>query len=648
MSFFLELYLLKYCATLSQDAFSMFQKECNSKLTSDMVHNRNCYAYLLQLKPFVTKDIVELLPELAPLFTLPHEYNPRFPYGTLYSFIINYLDTQIDFIEPQRLNLLDELIFAIYHNDNHILEDAEWVNQILAQTRPLHTDTHKMIAQALTDGEDTVNELSPEKAESLWNRVGGLFSSEFHPQHDTNLPTLKNFHYKEATAPVEYRFSTQAQRNRDIVSINPLFKRWLKINAQNHPPEHTLCHVYFNNLGLDRDNPLDLPGFKEKQMSLALHELEKDPALKIAVITLPASQSLMSAHSYLRTDDQLSGAEVFQEFLNIALESKHSDGIADFYISPKIKSLLYDNSSDEETTIKRLLNISFEVMCVQENQTMSSAQKQAIWVHFIKFELTNYIIEKLSQDHPDLSYNFSCKDAIDRGALSSAYFNLFKSIELNKPMQQAEFERALHAAAATVKGRGMNVHRYIIWNAIDILVNARYDLLHKDEKSSWLIHWRDMNCPHSRVEQLLALRLEQCEKQFAALPTEQVHIKTAGQRLIAQIREQQQFSGQRLLLEVVSRTSRMLEESPQPESMAAYRNLASELRINHPVWHIISGLMELLLGALLYLPSLGYSQPFITKGLATAKVGFFAKERNQLCDDFIDLTTQYNNSPVVA
>ncbi|KTD60826.1 hypothetical protein [Legionella shakespearei] len=626
----------------------MFQKECNSKITSDMVHNQNCHAYLLQLKPFVNNDIVALLPQLEPLFNLDNEYNPQFPYGTLYSSIINYLDAQIDSVDPQHLHLLDELLFAIYHNNNHILEDTGWINRILAQTRPLHTDAHKMIAQALTDGAETVNQLSPEKAESLWNRIGGLFSSEFHPQHDTNLPSLKNFTYKEATAPVEYRFSTQAQRHQDVVSISPLFRHWLRINAQNHPQEQSLCHIYFNNLGLDREHFFDLPGFKEKQMSLALHELEKDPTLKVAVITLPASQSLMGAHHYEQTGDQLSCSDVFEELFRVAQGNRHPSGISDFYISPAIKNLLFTDAAEESAIIKALLKNSFDLMGAQENQTISTAQKQAIWLHFIKFELTDFIIEKLSQDNPDLSYNFSCKDAIDRGMLSSVYYNLFKSFQLDQPMQHAEFERALHAGAATVKGRGMNFHHNIIWNAVDTLVNAQYDVLFADKRTSWLIYWRDMNCPHSRVEQLLPIRLEQCEKQFATLPREQEQIKTTGLRLIAQIREQQQFSGQRLLLEVVSRTARMLEDKPQPDAITDYQNLASELRINHPLLHVIGGLMELLLGALLYLPSLGYSQPLVSKGLATAKAGFFARERNQLCDDVVELASQYNNCPVVA
>src|SRR4029078_3445836 len=98
------------------------------------------------------------------------------------------------------------------------------------------------------------------------------------------------------------------------------------------------------------------------------------------------------------------------------------------------------------------------------------------------------------------SFNFSCKDAIDRGALSSTYYNLIKSFTLNDPISKDEFELSLDAAAANVKGRGMNFHRKIIWNTINEYVNANYIELMKDNRKSWLIYWRDMNCPHSRVQ----------------------------------------------------------------------------------------------------------------------------------------------------
>lgn len=59
-----------------------------------------------------------------------------------------------------------------------------------------------------------------------------LFSKDFKPQYETNLPTIKNYSYKNGLDPIEYRFSTQAQRHNGKTRVSPLFTRWLQINAE--------------------------------------------------------------------------------------------------------------------------------------------------------------------------------------------------------------------------------------------------------------------------------------------------------------------------------------------------------------------------------------------------------------------------------
>src|SRR5690606_4438159 len=114
---------------------------------------------------------------------------------------------------------------------------------------------------------------------------------------------------------------------------------------------------------------------------------------------------------------------------------------------------------------------------------ISPAQRQAVWFHFNKFELPNYIIQTLQPE----SINFSCKDAIDRGGVSSAYYNLVKSFETDHPLSREEFDQALHAAPAMVKGRGMNHHLKMIWNTVDAYVNANYQAIYEDPQKAWLI-----------------------------------------------------------------------------------------------------------------------------------------------------------------
>lgn len=614
-------------------------------LTSDMMHNRNCHAYLLQLKPFINQEIISLKQNyLTPLEkTLTEQYNECFAYGNLYSHVISALEDQIDSLylklNKEQTKALDNLILAIYHNNNQILERTDWINEIGIQTRPTQIDTSKLIEYELKDKNTRINEVCPTGIGSIPNALGALFSSTFKPQLDTNLPSLKNYSYRKNTDPTEYRFSTQAQRHNGQVRISPLFKYWLVIKAQNAPSTQSVSHIYFNNLGLDRSG-FDIPGSKERDLSLALHELETDCSLKIAVITFPANKSLMEANHYKTTSDHLSYASVFTELLEIAEGKEHISKISDFRISDKTRNQLFGNKENQLKILTRLLSNSFEAQGINPPNTLSTAQKQAVWLHFTKFELTDHIITTLNPS----GYNFSCKDAIDRGAVSSSYYNLIKSFKSEHPIQKNEFERALDAAAANVKGRGMNFHRNIIWNALDNYINANYEDLIKDEQKSWLIFWRDMNCPHSRAHQLLETRITQAQKQLDALPLDQSTLQEAGNKLILAIKEQstELVSGQRLLLELVSRTSQLLTtKSTSEQSIQSYKNLAKELKVNYPLLNIIGGFAQIFIGILLYLPSLGYSQGLINSGLATSKAGFFAAERTKLSEDILDFSNNH-------
>ncbi|HHS8322660.1 TPA: hypothetical protein ACTUN8_002768, partial [Legionella anisa] len=484
----------------------------------------------------------------------------------------------------------------------------------------------KKIQNKIKDTKKNVNRYSPHDSGGIYRRLYSLFTNNFKPQYETNLPTVKNFSYKKSSDPSEYRFSTQAQRHNGKIRVSPLFRRWLQINAEQSDPNQPICHIYFNNLALDRGD-YDFVGSKERDLTLELHKLEDDPSLKTLVITLPANEGLMESSDYEITHNRLSSRSVFNEFLDIAREKSGKEIISDFRISPKARKLLFGNSENEEEVLKKLLGNSFHAQGLAHKRFISSAEKQAVWVHFIKYELTDYILKTIKPK----SFNFSCKDAIDRGALSSTYYNLIRSFNLEHPITKEEFERSLDAPAANVKGRGMNFHRKIIWNALNIYVNANYSQLITHEKKSWLIYWRDMNCPQIRTEELLKIRIKQTIQQLHALPKDKNDIKTTGLLLFDTVKglHAQKVGGKRLLLEVVSRTSELLHTSSE-ESIEKYNRLANELKVNHPSLYVIGGIMEVLLGLILYLPSLGYSEKLIEHGTATTKTGFFSDDRTKL------------------
>ncbi|WP_058535087.1 hypothetical protein [Legionella saoudiensis] len=598
-------------------------------LSSDAVHNRNCYAYFLQLKPAVNNTLIELLPLLQQLVLyLEEAYNEHIPYGNLYSSLIASLEQLVEkenLLSEEQNEALDQLVKLIYHNDNHILEQelAGWINALSSQARPLATNTSSLIKKQLSNAENSVNEISPSDAEGLFYRLYSLFSRNFKPQFFTNIPTIKNFPYKTTDDPIEYRFSTQAQRHNGQERVSPLFIRWLKINAQETSQE--INHIYFNNLGYHRSD-LDIAGSKERDLTRTLHKLEEASELKVMVITLPAHEGIMASHNYQITDDKYSYDSVFNEFFEIAEGKLHQSGVSDFIISPKARAILFQSPEEEQRILRALLKNSFEKQGIVPENSLSTAQKQAVWVHFIKYELTEYIIRTVKPK----SYNFSCKDAIDRGALSSTYFNLLKSFETDYPLTKDEFERSLDAAAAMVKGRGMNFHRRIIWNALDTYVHAHYEELIKDRRKSWLIHWRDMNCPHLRVKELLPIRIKQ-GRQLLELPKVNSNIRELGNHLFTLINTLNAINidGKRLLLETVSRTSELLL-MPSEKSIKNYEMLAKELRVAHPKLTKVAGIMEMILGILLYIPSFGFSQSLINHGNALRKKGFFAGQCEQL------------------
>lgn len=577
----------------------------------------------MQLAPLIDPTVLNYFPGLASLKELEFKaYSEQFAYGDCYSQTLSYLEQSIDLIypniSPEELKSINNLMFALYHNDNHILEDGEWINKLNQKIRPKSSDPKKLITQELKDPPRLVNTQSPNTAEGPFNRFYTLFTPNFKPQLETNVPSIKHHKYNSNIKSIEYRISTQGQRHHSKARVSPLFKYWLAINAErslNNP----ISHIYFNNLGIDRDS-FDIPGKNEQQLSAQLHRLEQLPSLKIAVITLPASKGLMNEDHYKLTTKNLCYYEVFYELLAIACEHHHSSKIADFKISPQIRRLLFGDDKTEFEILQKLLRKSFEAMGIRPGNDLSPAQRQAAWLHFIKFELTHYILEKLQPN----SYNFSCKDAIDRGIVSSLYFYLHHSFSLNQAMTRQEFERDIDIAAANVKGRGMNFHRKILWNVIDCFVNANYEELFKDSKKAWLIYWRDMNCPHSRVSSLLDLRIQQYEQQLKKLPDNQ--IKTHGFELLTAIKKlhEGRVNGQRLFLEIISRSTQLLSEKPTADEIQAYKKLGDELKIKHPRFDYLAGLLLKFLGSILNSSSL-YEQ-----GQSKLNTLFFLPEREQL------------------
>lgn len=519
----------------------------------DELRNINSYEYLLNVymalqgilrdSPF-TKDKdplkIRLPKEFFPLnkiyelFSEFHAYNPRYAYGDLYTrFILDLEDNLANikkYIEnearkedsnPQRIELLTALytngIKIIYANPNLGLErSGKMVEDILEST--LHTESvvEKSVTKRMKRGSgvfsSSINKTTPQQEGSGMGRFSAMVSSDFKPQSTTSMASIRVYDYKldqygrhRTDLPLEYRFGTQGQYHGGNPRVSPLFKGFLEVQKKdreaNPPigPTTRITHIYFNNLGLDRSG---YEGNREKRLTEQLHQLERDHD-NVAVITLPADKGLMDKHLIEDHRKIIQAKDAFKDMVNIA-NGTSDRNVKDFYISDDIKKLLYGVDRDtggydkdnEEIVLHRLLVDSFKKLGLYgQDVVISPSEMQAIYFHFIKYELTNYIIETLKP----ASFNMSCKDAIDRGGVSSAYYNVMKSLELGQPMSKEEFYRALHAAPTLVKGRGMNHHSKLIWNAVDKYLNGP----HGGAAPAWLVTWRKDHAPSNTKVHLL-------------------------------------------------------------------------------------------------------------------------------------------------
>lgn len=640
----------------------------SSPVSSSKIHNRNCFSYL-------SKVIIS--EHVATLLALPENirrdfekvklgWDPCYPYGDAFTAFFSCIDDRImaTYAANPDDEALQAFIFSLYHNDNGVLiETFDAIKQLVLDYVPSNP---KAIEEAITahvkDIGPNVNKrsLTPAEVGSFLGRASALISSNFKPQYSTSLATIRRYQYNEqlpngryrfgvqtGTRPEEYRLGTPGQRHRGEPRISQVFECWLAVQAKEAlrrssiagtaPP--SITHIYFNNLGRDRSQknlPQNIAPKKEVQITNLLENLETRHTT-VAVITLPADKGLMRQSDFNDTLSKYPAGVVREKFLAIAGQTS-SRKIKDFFISPKVRKLLFKNEAGqyseqaERTILSELLTQSFAKMGMVEHALLSRADRQALWFHFIKFELTNYILRTLQP----AGVNFTCKDGIDRGGVSSAYYNLMKSIEIGHPLSIDEFGQALHAAPTMVKGRGMNSNLHVLWNAIDVYVNAQGEAI--DGQCSWLRQWRDFNCPKSRVKDLLSQRVEECIRQLESIQwlsttktPEQEAIYSAGLRVLEKIKQQSHddVSRRRLLLEATVRTISVIL-SPSTDNIERYGKLADKLAISFPPLLFLGGLMKMLLGLVLCVLSAGQHTRTLTQGWASTLAGWKGNERNKL------------------
>lgn len=627
----------------------------------DDLHNRNCYNYLSNVK-FTESIIGSLHPEiqLKLIGMLYKAYDPGFAYADLYTAFFDYIEENIHRLDSAPVDELDAFIVSLYDNDNGNLENTfAKIKHIPDMQTPSSPPLKHSIKAFLTAGEKeqlNTQSISPVHADSAQQRFKSVHSREFKPQHTTSIATVRHYAYQQEGGVRELRFGTQGQRHRETeefslhgrLRVSPLFECFLGV-LEKRNKDSGISHIYFNNLGRDADTN---ERRKESELTAQLHDLENRHR-SVAVITLPADKGLMNEGDYTKTEENHDLDAVKEELLQIAAQEEGGrQSVKDFYISQKIRERLFTGADGsyspaaEKAKLEELLENSCQAMGISGGN-ISSARRQALWFHFIKFELTNHIITTLNPQ----SINFSCKDAIDRAGVSSTYYNLIKSFAGPIPMTREEFDRGLHAAPAMVKARGMNSHLQRIWNVVDSYVNANYGALKNQGDKAWLIEWRDSNCPHERVAGLLRQRIKECQRE--ALTIKQHRSSPLIAQIVGvlgQIDMLKEVSGQRLLLEATMLTMKFIAPHQNARDIMAYEKVANAVFDGHRKSKLVGGALRAALGAItMPMARIRGEEPRnLEQGLATIKSGLRAEEKSQLQIDMKQLLAQLREGPSTA
>lgn len=433
--------------------------------------NRLFYDYLCVIRKHQKGVLRDVLSDAK----LDQGYDPYYAYGNHYrDYLLGMQRMLTKTMSDKDRAQLHQLFLAFYENDNQALKTtARWIQ--------MHTRTRDGIRQAAKARSRGINFTNPVKADSALSALNALMGAWYQPMLSGSIPTIRR--YASDLGFTELRFGTQVEVINGRVRINPIFEAYLAAKKTEDPDKIT--NIYFNAL---KHGTGAMERLREGSFTRALHQLE-DRHSNLAVITLPADGGLLTRRHVADSRSILSKALAVREIKALALD----DSSMDFHISNKIRTKIGLN----EVKIDELLEESLKKLGLTgDGHTMiSPAQRQALMFHFIKFELTSFIIERLSPE----AVNFTCKDAIDRGGAHSLYFNLLKSLEPGRtPMTKKEFMEGLDAAPTYVKGRAMNTHANLVWNAVDKYIAAHTETDERFQEGGnmrWLVEWRDSNRP---------------------------------------------------------------------------------------------------------------------------------------------------------
>lgn len=507
---------------------------------SDQLFNVCCYAFLCNVASAISDGLYEKFKTLRMVRdAVDQPYDNKFPYGDLYRKFILALERELGNRRSLRLaesnhkkpeefgadgglqmskmqgseedsdeevrrvmlesDELDPVVKAVIVNDNLSLERAACMIADIDHPEDYksYSEFEHAIEKRMADTKETrVNVMSPFSREE--GRAAEAITPAFNETGLTGIPCIKHYQYLDRMHnagirwPQELRIGTQFIRTSLTDGyVSYIYQRWLQIMTREQLNKDHISHIYFHNMAKDKGVR---PGLIDK-VNPALHQEYKGTDLlmkleeehpNMLLIVLPADKGWMSNSKVNSTKPVHVAKQAKEAIFSVAMgvgDYEHQD----FHISRHASSLVFGTDRDKEAIMRALIECSFDRMGVtDDDDVISRAQFQAIYFDFMKYQIPNFIIERLKPDF----ISYPCKNNIDRGGVTSAYTNLMKSIDTGCPLSEAEFKQAVHASPVLVKGRALNQHIKNLWNAVN---NYLHGLEHKNEPiptgCEYLVKW---------------------------------------------------------------------------------------------------------------------------------------------------------------
>ena len=426
----------------------------------DDEHNMNCYAWL---KAFCdqNKSKVRILKSIFfPITEIKRGYNPETDYTSIYNKFISQINENTLLTGTE--SVLSEISHAIYTTEIDFFH-----------LDPSAVEASDEKSRSKSPSPVGKRPLSPRQEGSSIVRLKRMLNQiNDHPMATTCIPwkPQDKFHRKG-------QLLMGSQSCEDGKTVLPSFKLFLQ--SLNNKKKTTSVtgenkksgHVYINLLKNTHSKLFDFQRNIEANRSNALHQLEKDENLKdvIHVISLPADDKILNGKAKSYSLESLIDRAV-EGIIRSDHDFRMSKDSINTLFGKDGKPATVDNIKDK---ITELMTESYNAMHTDElsdiKQSLDRDKVKAVWFDFIKLQLTDYIIDTFNPE----TFNISCKDAIDRAAVHSLYYNKHRQrtsdLEFDSDSEsdsdsdseldhEQKEHKLLNRRAQMVKGRGINRH----------------------------------------------------------------------------------------------------------------------------------------------------------------------------------------------